>query len=126
MEEIKEEIKETKEVKSESKKMKVRHLVFAYNRELMHFVIKENKEVFYTDRKWAAFIRILPRPEDLIKKIVSSRNRIPSSITQLFNYTEVEKKEYETAKDMDEVSNIIIRDCRMRGLQLIKNEEVKE
>jgi hypothetical protein len=125
MEETKEVAKE--ETKTEMKKnIRVRHLVFSYNRELLHFIVKENKEVFYTDRKWAAFIRILPAPDDLIRKIANSRNRIPSSITQLFNYTDEEKKEYEAAKDMDDISKIIIRDCRMRGLQLIKNEEVKE
>lgn len=106
--------------------MRVKHIVFAYNRELMHFIVKENKEVFYTDRKWGAFIRILPKPEDLISKIRDSRNRIPKEIGEVFNLTPAEQLEYEAAKTIEDLSNVIIRDAQQKGLKLIKNEEVKE
>jgi hypothetical protein len=106
--------------------MRVRHLVFSVQRELMQFIVKENKEVWYSDRKWAAMIRILPPQKDILVKISQSRNRVPQAIATLFKFSDEETKEYEAAKDEKDLSEIIIRDAKLKGCILIKNEEVKD
>jgi len=100
-------------------------LVFAYNREVLNFLVKE-KEVFYTDRKWRSWIRCLPPPKDLIKQIALSRNKIPTFIIDLFKYTDEEMIEYEKAQTNRELADIIIKDAKLKGCKIVKDEEVKE
>ena len=97
------------------------HLSFTYNREVLNFLIKD-REIYYTDRKWRAWIRCLPPPEDFINKIKMSRNNIPKYLANLFNFTEEEIKEYENAKDEEELSKIIIKDALSKGCRLLKKE----
>ena len=106
--------------------MRVRYLIFSYNRELLHFIVKENKEVFYTDKKFKIWIRILPPPKDLMLKIAQSRNRVPSFIANLFKYTDEELKEYEMARDEKDLAKIVTRDALLKGCILIKDEEIKD
>jgi hypothetical protein len=40
----------------------------------------------------------------------------------MFNLTEKELKEYETAQTDEDLSEICIRDCRMKGAKLLKRE----
>ena len=100
------------------------HLSFAHNREILNFLIK-NKEIYYTDRKWRAWIRCLPPPKDFINKIKMSRNHIPEHLANLFNFTEEELKEYEEAKDEKELAKIIVKDALSKGCRLVK-EEIKD
>lgn len=107
--------------------MKVIHLLFtAPNRDNMNFLIKENKEVWYSDRKWGAIIRILPKPENLMAMIRASRNRIPTAIIDMFKMTEEEEKEYAAAKDHQDLAKIIIRDAALKGCKLHSNVEVSQ
>ena len=100
-------------------------LVLSYNREVLNFLVKD-REIFYTDRKSKAWIRCLPPPKDLIKQISLSRNRIPETIANLFTYTEEEMKEYEKATTERELANIIIKDAKLKGCKIVKDEEVKD
>ncbi len=95
------------------------HLSFTYNREVLNFLIK-NKEIYYTDRKWKTWIRCLPPPKNFILKV--NRNQIPKHLANLFNFTEEEIKEYENAKDEEELAKIIIRDALSKGCRLLKQE----
>ena len=95
------------------------HLSFMYNREILSFLIKD-REIFYTDRKWKKWIRCLPPPKNFILKV--SRNQIPKYLADLFNFTDEEIKEYENAKDEEELAKIIIRDALSKGCRLLKQE----
>ena len=61
-------------------------LSFQYDREPLSFVVKE-KEIFYTQRKFAGgnWIRCVPAPENFVKIVAMSRNKIPSYLINLFN-----------------------------------------
>ena len=99
-------------------------LVFTYNREVLNFLIKE-KEIFYTDRKWKAWIRCLPPPKDLVKQITLSRNKIPSCIATLFDFSEEEIKQYENAQTERKLADLILSDARLKGCKIISDEEIK-
>lgn len=89
-------------------------LVFNYQREPMHFIIRD-REIFYSDRKWKNWIRCLPPPENFMKTVILSRNKIPKFLVELFKFTEEEIKEYEAAKTEQDLATIIIKDCKTKG-----------
>ncbi len=99
-------------------------LVFAYNREILNFLVKD-KEIFYTDRKWRAWIRCLPPPKDLMKQIALSRNKIPSFVATIFDFSEEEIKQYDKAQTERELADIISNDAKLKGCRIISDEEVK-
>lgn len=99
-------------------------VILSYNRETLNFLIKD-REIFYTDRKWKAWIRCLPPPDDFIQKVKLSRNRIPAFINNLFTFTTQELEEYKNAKDDKELAANIIRDAQLKGCKLIKMEEIE-
>ena len=101
------------------------HLSFTYNREVLTFLIK-NKEIYYTDRKWKAWIRCLPPPEDFLRKIKLSRNKIPEGLATLFKFTKEELEEYENAKDEEELADIITKDALTKACKSFKRETVKD
>jgi hypothetical protein len=89
-------------------------LVFSINREPMNFIVKD-REIYYTDRRWGSWVRCVPPPENFIKVVSLSRNRIPSYLINLFKMTPEEIKEYEGAKTEQELAEIIIRDAKSKG-----------
>jgi len=87
-------------------------LVFAYNREMLRFLVK-NMEVFYTDRMWRnKWIRFIPKDEDFVKKY--------PKLAHLFEFTPEELKEYKGAKTNEDLALLIIRDAKSKGLVLRK------
>lgn len=101
-------------------KKKIRKVVLMINREVMTFLIID-KKVFYSDRKFKALIRILPRPRNFVNFIQKSRNAIPAFLTKLFNYTKKEMEEYEKAKDDAELAEIICLDGKKNGCIVAAN-----
>ena len=93
-------------------------LRFSYNREMMFFLVKA-REVFYTDRKWNAWIRCLPPPEDYLLTIQKGRNKLPASLAELFKYTDEELEQYEKAGTEDQIADLIVKDARGKGCRLI-------
>ncbi|MFI5405072.1 MAG: hypothetical protein ACHQ1D_01020 [Nitrososphaerales archaeon] len=93
-------------------------LVFSANRELIHFLIIE-KNIYYSDKKWAAWIRCLPKPEDFIKRIQFSRNKFPSFLINLFNYSKEELEQYAKANSEEEIALIVIADAKIKGCRLV-------
>lgn len=89
-------------------------LVFSFNREIMQFIIL-NKEIYYTDRVWQNWIRILPKDPALVRKLIMSRNRLPKHIINMFNLTWREVEEYNRAKDDEELAEIVINDAKKKG-----------
>lgn len=89
-------------------------LSFSYNREPMNFIVKD-REIYYSDRRWRSWVRCIHQPENFIKIIAMSRNRIPQYIANLFKLTPEEIKEYEEAKTEQTLATIIIRDAKSKG-----------
>jgi hypothetical protein len=94
-------------------------LVFNYNREPMNFIIK-NREIFYSDRRWGNWIRCMPPPENFMKAVALSRNRVPAMLINMFKFTEEEVKEYNDAKDENALAEIITRDAKSKGCIFVK------
>jgi len=99
-------------------------LILSSNRELMHFIIN-GKTILYTDRRWQKFIQCLPQDPEFIKKIQASRNALPSFLIKMFTFKEEEMKEYENAKDEEELAKIVIRDGALKGARLLSRANVK-
>lgn len=100
-------------------------LIFTYNREIMHFVIKD-KYVYYTDRKWVKFLQCLPQDKEFILKMKMSRNMFPAFLIKMFELSDEELKEYEDAKSEEELALIIERDGKSRGCRLLSKNKIAE
>jgi hypothetical protein len=100
-------------------------LAFSFNREPMNFIIK-NKEIFYTDRRWGTWIRCMPPPENFMKAVSLSRNRIPAFVLGMFHFSEEEIKEYNDAKTEEELAQIIKRDAKSKSCIFVNSEKVEE
>jgi len=98
-------------------------LIFTINREAFRIDI-ENKKISYIDRKFNRLITLIPRDEDFIKKVICSRNKIPSNFIDLFNLTKEEQAEYDNAKTDEELAEVCIKDCRTKGAILLKKETI--
>lgn len=96
-------------------------LIFSKNRELLNFIVIK-KEIFYTDYKWGKWIRILPKDKNLLLQIRNSRNRIPLFLSELFNLSKEENREYEKAKGENELMDIIIKDAKLNGCLLVESK----
>jgi len=100
-------------------------LVFTIQREAFYLEII-GKEIFYGDRIWKNKIRIVPKDEGFERKIIMSRNKYPNlnmkTFNDFFNLNEEERKEYENAKDENELADICIRDVKKKGGVLRKRE----
>jgi hypothetical protein len=88
----------------------------------MNFIVKD-REIFYTDHKWQKWIRCIPPPENFMKVIALSRNRIPVFLINMFKFTEEEMKEYNEAKDEAALAALIVRDATSKGCIQIKPKE---
>jgi len=102
----------------------IRKIVLSINREMMTFLIV-NRKIYYTDRKFGMLIRILPKPRNLLLTIAKTRNRVPKIIVNLFNFTKEEMEEYESAKDTDALTDIIVRDGKKNGCILVAKGDME-
>jgi len=96
-------------------------LSFFINREVFNLEIN-NREIFYSDRKWEKSIRLVPKDEKFLLKVSMSRNKIPNFLINLFNLNDEEIKEYLTAETDEQLAQICIRDCKRQGAKLIKKD----
>ena len=97
-------------------------LVFTINREVFRLQI-ENKHIWYSDRKWKRAIRLIPKDEEFMKKIIMSRNRIPAGLKELFTLTKTEQEEYDAAKTDEDLKDLCIRDARKKGATILKVDD---
>lgn len=96
-------------------------LSFMFQTQILNFKI-DGRNVYYTDKVWKDWLRIIPRDENFIRKIRESRNKIPSWFIEKFTLSEQDRKEYEEAKTEEELADRIIIDCNKKGLVLLKKE----
>jgi len=97
------------------------NIVFTINREIFRITIN-NKEIYYTDRRWKKEIRLIPKDEKFIYKIRMSRNKIPQRFISLFELTKEEEAEYSAAKTEQDLADICIKDARKKGAIVVKVE----
>lgn len=103
------------------------YLAFSFNREPLNFVVK-GREIFYTQRKFArgSWVRCMPPPENFLKIIALSRNKIPSFLAEMFKFTDEEIKEYNEAKDEEALAQIIIKDAKGKACIFVSSTKVEE
>jgi hypothetical protein len=104
------------------------HLSFRFDREPLNFVVKE-REIYYSQRKFGGgiMIRCIPPPENFMKAVALSRNRINANLINMFKFTEEEIKEYNDAKDEQALADLIIKDAKGKGCIFVKQvNETKE
>jgi len=93
-------------------------IVFAINRELIHFVIID-KYIYYTDRKMNnIYIRCLPKPTKVLKK----NNKI---YNKMFEFTREELEEYDKCETEEDISKSVIKDANLKGCRLIIKKEIE-
>ena len=90
---------------------------FINNREILNFAIKD-RIIKYSDRKWGKWIQCIPKDKSFIKKVIMSRGKFPHFLIKMFELTDREKKEYDSAKDDEELAQIIILDGKKKGCKL--------
>jgi len=96
-------------------------LSFMVGRDVMHFAVQE-KEIFYKDRIFSEGIRCIPKDEQFIRKVINSRGRYPKKLITMFSLNENQQKEYDEAKTEEDLANIIIKDCKKKGMSLLRKE----
>lgn len=96
-------------------------LSFSLNKEVMNFRI-DNKKIYYSDRLWKDEIRVVPKDEQFISKVLKNRNKFNTKIINSFNLNERQQKEYDECKDEEEVAVVIIKDMSRKGGKLLKRE----
>lgn len=81
----------------------------------------ENKVVnFYLEGYW--FQLFPPNKTENMRKILMSRNKIPSMMIDLINLTDYEIKQGQEAKDDEDMYNIIISDINRNGAKLLEEK----
>ena len=105
-------------------------LIFSFNRELLSFLIV-NKEVFYKDKVFIKYIRVVPEDKELIEQIKAQEAKqskfLPAQFRvnhKIFELSPQEIKEYEECKTDEDVAALIKRDASSRGCLLVS--EVKK
>lgn len=102
-----------------------------FEKQNQFFIITiEKKIIKYWDKAngtlWGGPLQYLPPDySNNIKKINSSRNKIPYFFIDLLKVTEEELKEFEKAKNDNELSDIVLRDAKINQCKLIKIELLK-
>lgn len=92
-----------------------------------YFIITIDKKVItYSDAKqnklWGGPLQWLPHDPTVFSKIRASRNKIPMQMINLFLVPEEEMKEFQNAKDDNELRDLVIRDAKLHFCKLIKEE----
>jgi hypothetical protein len=86
----------------------------------------EGKTVRYWDRLhgklWGGPIQYLPKDPAARNIIIASRNKIPYFYLKLLDIPDSEFKEWEDAKDEEEVCRIILIDAKKNGCVVLKEE----
>ena len=91
-------------------------LVFTRVRETFTIEV-ENKIIVYRDKKYPKGFQFMPKNSTLNKIILFSRNRLSPEIINWINEANQGEnlKEYQGAKDDEELVPIIIKDAKLNG-----------
>lgn len=90
-------------------------------KEVMTFIVKD-REIYHTSKAFPERLRCIPKDEQFIKKIRESRNRLSPKLIDMFNLNEKQQEEYNEAKTSEELAEIIIKDCKKKGIILLNRE----
>jgi len=100
-------------------------LIFTVGRETVSIEI-EDKTIVYRDRKFPQGIKFLPMDKNFEKIVILSRNRIPKEIVTLIRDANSGKnlKEYQGAKDDEDLAVIVKKDAAIRGCVFQKRMDI--
>lgn len=95
-----------------------------FEKQNQFFIITiESKKILYWDKLegaiWGGSLQYLPPDPTIERKIIMSRNKIPAHFKEMLMIPEGEKKEFENAKDDDELKELVLRDAKQNGCKLI-------
>jgi len=95
-----------------------------FEKQNQFFIITiDNKKILYWDKfegkVWGGALQYLPPDPSLEKKIIQSRNKIPAHFKELLTITAEDMKEFENAKDDNELKELVLRDTKKNGCKLI-------
>lgn len=68
-------------------------------------------------------VQLLPQDKEFEKKVLMSRNKYSVKILSMFKLSEEDIKEYENTKDDNELAEICIKDCSLKGYKLISKKD---
>lgn len=95
------------------------HIITAAGRETMQWKIQD-KVVMYKDRRWPDWIQVLPLDEMLLEKLKKIGGSVQVLAALLIDANSGKnKKEWEEAKNDQEVADIIVRDSRLQGCNIV-------
>jgi len=97
-----------------------------FQREVIFFEIN-NKNIRYYDRRWNEGINFIPKDQEFVKKVTMSRNKISTHLIDWIFQANSGKniEEWNACKTDEEVSQVVIRDAKLKGciLQKIVKED---
>lgn len=109
----------------EEEKKKISIAFLGPNRKIIRFEVKD-RVVKYFDDMWKDGILIMPLEDPMVKlqvkKMVLSRKSSVSATGLLISDANLgkNKEEYDSCKDDKDIVELIIRDCKLKGLKEIK------
>lgn len=91
------------------------------------FITIDNRKILYWDKLqgklWGGPLQYLPPDPSVMRKIDLSRNKIPAHFKHLLEVKEEDLKEFENAKDDEELKQIVLKDCKATGCKLITEKK---
>jgi len=86
-------------------------------------IIINDKKIWYSDKAqsaaWGGPLQYLPPDPSASKRIDMSRNRIPQVVKELLVIPKDELKQFENAKDDNELKELVIKDLKRNQCKII-------
>lgn len=91
-----------------------------FEKERHFFLITiENRKVLYWDKKVSVHLQYLPPDPNIDMKIRMSRNKLNHNVKELLKISQDDLKDFENAKDDNEIKDLVIRDAKTKGCVLV-------
>jgi len=95
----------------------IRLVFMGTQRRIIRFHI-DNRKIVYFDDNWKNGIQIMPKNEELIKKLIDSGRHNLRMMAALILDSNKDKslEEYNSCKTDEELEKMVEKDCRLKGL----------
>jgi len=95
------------------------HIITAANRETMQWKV-DNKLVTYKDRRWPGWIQVIPQDDALLKRLQEIGGSVQVLSALIIDANSGKNlKEWENAKNDQEVADIIVKDSKLQGCRIV-------